>query len=141
MVIDKLIYVFLFFIFSNLAYSKGVRNIEVNKVGGVYEGHSITEKKGCKLFRPTKEQVINYFNKAKELKYGGSIEHQYYSPCIATGIVTFKDGTTGKWTIQSSGFGYGTFNNEAMNFFYKDNEWNDPFKCSYAMGDESEPGC
>lgn len=104
MVNTKLIYFLPFFVFSNLACSKEVSNIKINKVGIAYEGHSETEKEGCKLFRPTKEQIINYFNKAKVLKYGGSIEHQYYSPCIATGMVTFKDGSTGQWIIQSSGF-------------------------------------
>ncbi|MGV3345038.1 hypothetical protein ACGVWS_04580 [Enterobacteriaceae bacterium LUAb1] len=142
MVNKKTILVIICSAFSSLAWSDKVTNIEIEESGISYEGHSKVEQEGCKLFRPTKEQMINYFNKASELEYGGSTEHQYYSPCIATGTVTFKDKTSVKWTVQSSGFGYGTFSNKKfINFFYKDNQWVDPFQCTYAMGDEPEPGC
>lgn len=135
-------FIVLFLLFFKAVYAKDVSNIEILKTGIVYEGHSETEKEGCKLFIPTKEQLVEFFEKSTELEYGGSIEHQYYSPCIATGTVLFKDGTYGRWTIQSSGYGYGTLNNNnPMSFFHKDNKWYDPFECTYAMGDEPEPGC
>ncbi|MFC0138988.1 hypothetical protein ACFFJN_01980 [Erwinia mallotivora] len=76
------------------------------------------------------------------MEEGGQTEHKYYSPCIVTGSVVFKDGKSGKFTLQSSGFGSGTFGNkEVIYFFHEKNPWFDPFQCSYAMGDEPDPGC
>ncbi|WP_455815182.1 hypothetical protein [Pseudomonas graminis] len=138
----KLMAFFVIYFLSGFSYAKEVKNIEFLKYGIAYEGRSKVEQEGCALFRPTKEQLVEFFEKARELEYGGSIAHQYYSPCIATGTVSFKDGTSGRWSIQSSGYGYATLNNnKPMDFFYKDNKWYDPFECTYAMGDESEPGC
>ncbi|MGV3345040.1 hypothetical protein ACGVWS_04590 [Enterobacteriaceae bacterium LUAb1] len=142
MVNKKTILILFFSIFSGLAWSDKVTDIEIEKVGIAYQGRSKVEQEGCKLFRPTKEQIANYFNQASRMEEGGSTGHQYYSPCIATGKVTFKDGKSGEFTLQSSGFGSGTFGNkEVIYFFHKDNQWVDPFQCTYAMGDEPEPGC
>lgn len=142
MVNRKLLTTLILATISTSVSSKDVNNVEILSIGIAYEGHSETEKEGCKLFRPTKEQIINFFKNAQEPEYGGSVEHKYYSPCISTGTVTFTDGTSGEWTIQSSGFGYATFGDKkSINFFYKDNNWVDPFQCAYASGDEVEPGC
>lgn len=61
-----------FLFFPDFVYSKNVRNIEILKIGIAYEGYRETEKEGGKLFKPTKEQIVNFFEKAKELEYGGS---------------------------------------------------------------------
>lgn len=131
----------LFPVFFSQASSDEVVSIEINKSGIAYQGHSKTEQDGCKLFRPTKEQLAEYFNHSQRLEFGGWRENKYYSPCIVTGKVTFKSGQSGKFTIQSSGFGYGTFNKKDINFFHKKNKWFDPFQCTYSMGEETELDC
>ncbi|WP_261642095.1 hypothetical protein [Erwinia mallotivora] len=141
MVNIKIALIFFFTFSSRFACSDVVTDIEINESGIAYIGHSKVEQEGCKLFRPTPEQLAEYFNQAQRLEFGGWREHTYYSPCIVTGKVSFKSGQSGKFTIQSSGYGYGTFNNKAINFFHKENPWFDPFQCSYAMGDEPDPGC
>lgn len=142
MVNIKLMAFFIIYLFSGFSYSKEVKNIENLKYDIVDEGRSKVEQEGCALFRPTKEQLIDYFNQATRMDEGGSIGHQHYSPCITTGKVTFEDGNSVSFTLQSSGFTSGNFGNkEAIYFFHKDNKWYDPFECTYAMGDEAEPGC
>lgn len=119
-----------------------VTHVEIKDSGLAYEGRSEVEQEGCKLFRPTEKQLINYFNEAARTSEGGQTGKQYYSPCIATGKVTFKDGKSGRFTLQSSGFGSGNFGDrEVIYFFRKDNPWLDPFRCTYAMSDEVEPDC
>lgn len=141
MVNEKVILIFFFPAFFSLASSDEVTSVEINKSGIAYQGHSKVEQEGCKSFKPTQEQLTEYFNQSQKLEFGGWQEHKYYSPCIVTGKVSFKNGQSGKFTVQSSGFGYGRFNNKDINFFRKKNKWFDPFQCTYAMGDESEPGC
>lgn len=138
----KLMAFFVIYFLSGFSYAKEVKNIEIIKYGIAYEGRSKVEQEGCALFRPTKEQLIDYFNQATRMDEGGSVGHQYYSPCITVGKVTFEDGNSVGFTLQSSGFTSGNLGNkEAIYFFHKDNKWYDPFECTYAMGDESEPGC
>lgn len=124
-----------------LSFSQHVTNVEIDKTGIAYQGRSEVEHEGCKLFQPTREQLVNYFNRAARREEDGRPGHQYYSPCIVAGKVTFTNGDSGRFTLQSSGFGYATFNHKEVHFFHKDNPWFDPFQCTYAMGDEVEPGC
>lgn len=142
MVNKKIIISILLSIFPCMAISSKVSHVEIESTGIAYEGRSKVEQEGCALFRPTKEQLTDYFNQADKMDEGGSVGHQYFSPCITVGKVTFEDGNSVSFTLQSSGFTSGNFGNkEAIYFFHKDNKWYDPFECTYAMGDESEPGC
>ena len=128
MVMKKLtIYAFLIFTGVVCAKDREVTSLEILKIGIAYEGRSEIEKKACSYFKPTKKQLIYFFENAIEFDEGGEIAHEYYSPCIATGKVIFADGIEGRWTVQSSGYGYGIFNNKELNFFLKDNEWNDDY--------------
>jgi len=95
-------------------------------VQGAYdsEDRAEYEKDGCKTFKPTKEQLIHYFTKAKESNSNSPWMHEYYSPCVASGTINFNDGSSGKWTIHSSGLGWVDFiNGEVKYFYYIDNEW------------------
>ncbi|MEJ5177036.1 hypothetical protein [Erwinia sp. MYb416] len=81
---------------------------------------------GCKLFKPTKEKLINYFSKAEENGYGWM--HEYYTPCIASGTVTFKDGSYGDWVMHDSGYGWVTFKDKKndgkeVSFLHVNNGW------------------
>ncbi|WBF47639.1 hypothetical protein [Serratia rubidaea] len=140
MVKTLLLALFFSSLISTQSYAGIVEIIDVQDSGIIYKGRSSVEKEGCRLFVPSKAQVVNFFNQAKTLPEGGAIEHEYYSPCIAIGKIVFKDGSTGRWTLQSSGFGYVTFEDQKTTyFFYKNNSWFDPFACTYGVGDE--PKC
>lgn len=129
----------LLLIFSVSAQARVVSELVVKEIGLHTEGRKDkTEEVACKVFRPTKEQLIRYFNLAKESKESGNILHEYYSPCLATGLITFEDGDSGSWILQSSGFGYVTFsNNETTYFFHNQgNQWTDPYACTYGLSDD-----
>lgn len=129
----------LLLIFSVSAQTRVVSELVVKEIGLHTEGRKDkTEEVACKVFRPTKEQLIRYFNLAKESKESGNILHEYYSPCLATGLITFEDGDSGSWILQSSGFGYVTFsNNETTYFFHNQgNQWTDPYSCTYGLGND-----
>ena len=139
--VSKILAICIFLSFSGFIHAKDreITSIEILETGVAYEGHSKIEQKVCSFFQPTKKQLIEYFEKSDWLNEGGEISHQYYSPCIVIGKVTFKNGISVKWTIQSSGYGYGVFNyNKNMIFFRKNNEWFDPFQCTYSMGDDED---
>ena len=90
------------------------------------EGYS----KWCKLFNPTKKELIDYFAKAREDEFGVGWVHEYYSPCIASGTVTFKDGSYGVWGLDDSGLGSVYFEDKVNAgkkrlFLYLNNKWED----------------
>lgn len=119
--------------------AKTVADIQINKVGIAYsDSKNINEIKACKQFKPSQTQLINYFNTAEESTENKWM-HEYYSACISTGHITFSDGMTGRWTVQSGGLGYvTTADKKTIYFFRKDNGWNDPNACTYGLGDEPE---
>lgn len=140
MVKTSLLTLLYFSLISIQSYAGIVESIDIQDSGIIYKERSDVEKDGCRLFTPNKAQVVDFFNQAKTFSEGGAIEHEYYSPCIAIGKIAFKNGTAGRWTLQSSGFGYVTFENKKTTyFFYKHNSWFDPFACTYGVGDE--PKC
>lgn len=128
--------------FSNPLQAKELNSVDIYKTGTVYQNHHDKYViDSCKKFLPTKEQIITYFTFAEESKEN-SWMHEYYSACISTGYVEFKDGTSGKWTIQSSGYGYVIFDDgSSVDFLYRNNKWEDPNACTYGLSDEPEPGC
>ena len=129
---------FIFFFISTQAQGREVSQLDVEGIGLHYDGRTDkNEEEACKAFRPTKKQMIRFFNQAKESKKSGNLLHEYYSPCVSTGEVKFKDGSSGHWTVQSSGLGLVIFDNgEAATFFLKDNQWTDPYACTYGLSDD-----
>ncbi|MCS3608527.1 hypothetical protein [Erwinia rhapontici] len=129
---------FIFFFISTQAQGREVSQLDVEGIGLHYDGRTDkNEEEACKVFRPTNKQMIRFFNQAKESKKSGNLLHEYYSPCVSTGELKFKDGSSGHWTVQSSGLGLVIFDNgEAATFFLKDNQWTDPYACTYGLGDD-----
>ncbi|WP_338493727.1 hypothetical protein VRB95_05040 [Erwinia aphidicola] len=125
-------------------YGRVVSHIEIRDTG-IYDKLYNNEngKEQCKNFQPTKKQIISFFNSAKESKETNGLFHEYYSPCSATGIIKFKDGSSGTWQLESSGLSFVNFSNgELAVFFHRENKWNDPYACAYG-NDEDVPvkGC
>lgn len=125
------------------AQARTVSHLNIEKTGLLYEGHNEeSEKTACKLFRPEQNQLVRFFSLASESKESGTLLHEYYSPCFAVGTVVFDDGSSGRWNLQSSGLGFVFFNTgEQAVFFHRDNQWTDPYLCTYGLSDEPEPGC
>lgn len=115
-----------------------VSYVDVEGVGLIYDGRNDqNEEEACKVFKPTKKQVVRFFNMAKESIKHGTLLHEYYSPCISLGAIRFEDGSSGRWTLQSSGLAFVIFDNgESATFFHKKNQWTDPYACTYGLGDD-----
>lgn len=128
---------------SSQVQGREVSHIVIKGVGKHYSGRKDkNEENVCKKFKPTMQQLIRYFNKAKESPEGGEWLNKYYSPCFSVGQVIFHDGSSARWTLQSSGFSYVTFSGEkTIYFFNRDNQWEDPYACSYGLSGEPEDGC
>lgn len=128
----------LFLVASMQTQARVVDDINVERVGAQESGRKDeNERETCKAYRPKKEQLVRYFNLGRESQESGNLLHEYYSPCIATGTIKFKDGASGVWTVQSSGLGIVIFENgKSSVFFHKDNKWNDPYACTYGLGND-----
>jgi len=141
--VKRIFFLFVICICSHQASARSVENLEIKDVGvntRVQENPSEVDM--CKDFRPTKEQIIKYFNTSRQLSEGESLLHEYYSPCVADGNVKFEGNLKGEWTLQSSGLAYLlTEKKKTIVFFLKNNKWNDPYACMYGLSDEPEPGC
>lgn len=139
MVNNKYLLLLLIFLLPHSMQARVVKNIVIHEVGTT--GSNVTDKNeinACKKFIPNKKQIINYFSHAEESKEKSWL-HEYYSSCVAYGNIEFKDGLSGKWLLLSSGVGYVTLpDGSSINFFYKNNNWEDPFACTYGLGDEPE---
>ncbi|MGV3347009.1 hypothetical protein ACGVWS_15200 [Enterobacteriaceae bacterium LUAb1] len=100
----------------SLQASREVEHIEIVE-SGHYSGYSKEDpynyRKLCKSFQPTQEQLIDYFSMAQEANYSGDWLNEYYSPCVASGTVTFKDKSYGTWGINDAGYGGMTFKDKA----------------------------
>lgn len=118
-----------------------VSHIVINGTGLYEDGRNDkNEERQCTSFKPTLKEITKFFNIAKESKEAGELLSEYYSPCLAIGLVTFKDGSSADWTIQSGGLAIVNFNDGTSSvFFHSNNKWNDPFACTYGLGDE--PKC
>lgn len=124
MVINKTMFWILLFV-PLFIQARVANQIKIMKTGAYDSGDRAEyEKEGCKTFNPTKEQLVHYFSKAKESDSNSQWIHEYYSPCVASGTITFNDGSSGEWRIHSSGLGWVNFvNGEGKYFYYIDNEW------------------
>lgn len=120
---------------SHQVGGRTVEQMEIKKVGiNSRAAKNPTEIDMCKDFRPTKEQMVNYFNSARELNEDETLLHEYYSPCIAKGNVKIDGNIKGEWTLQSSGLAYIlTDKKKSLIFFLKDNQWEDPYACMYGL--------
>ncbi|MFK8259564.1 hypothetical protein ACFL9S_17475 [Erwinia sp. AnSW2-5] len=107
--------------------AREVSQINIVKTGAYdSEDRYEYEKEGCKTFNPTKEQLIHYFTKAEESDSNSEWMKEYYSPCVASGTITFRDSSSGEWRIHSSGLGWVDFTQGHRKYFYYiDNEWED----------------
>lgn len=130
-----------FLIVSSIFFScisssaREVQEIEI-KESGIYDQG---EEDFCEAFKPTKNQLILFFKVAKEAREYGTAFHEYDSPCLASGKVSFKDGTSGDWKLRSSGLATVFFNDgETSTFFFRGNKWKDPYACNYGSGDNPE---
>lgn len=126
------------FAFSLQVQGREVSSVNVKDIGQYDEGRGYKhERDVCKFFRPTKKQIVRFFNLATESKESGNLLHEYYSPCLSSGSIKFKDGSSGDWTVQSSGLAFAILDNgESSVFFLKDNQWTDPYACTYGLGDD-----
>ncbi|MEJ5175486.1 hypothetical protein [Erwinia sp. MYb416] len=138
----SLIIIFLSLFFCSMqVQGRTVIDIDIKDVGQQSQGREDkNEEEACKVFIPNKKQMIRFFNLAKEYKKSGSLLHEYYSPCVSSGSVKFKDGSSGDWTVQSSGLAFAILDNgESLVFFHKDNQWTDPYACTYGL--QNDPIC
>jgi hypothetical protein len=86
----------------------------------------------CRAFKPTIAQLTHYFNYAYPIEADWATQERY-TPCYASGIVTFNDNTYGEWTLYSGGTASFTFRRgDHITFFYRYNAWIDPTKDAYA---------
>ncbi|WP_455810559.1 hypothetical protein [Pseudomonas graminis] len=118
--------------------ARTVEQVEITEVGiNSRAAKNPNEIDMCKDFRPTKEQMVNYFHSARELNEDETLLHEYYSPCIAKGNVKLDGNIKGEWTLQSSGLVYIlTDKKKTIVFFLKDNQWEDPYACMYGLSGE-----
>lgn len=54
----------------------------------------------CSAFQLRKKDVVEYLRKAKEVSQADYLHTLDWSPCFASGTVTFANGLTGTWGIQ-----------------------------------------
>lgn len=95
MVINKTMFWILLFV-PLFIQARVANQIKIMKTGAYDSGDRAEyEKEGCKTFNPTKEQLVHYFSKAKESDSNSQWIHEYYSPCVASGTITFNDGSSG----------------------------------------------
>ncbi|AXF77026.1 hypothetical protein LU604_04430 [Erwinia tracheiphila] len=95
-------------------------------------------KDECKKFQPTREQILSFFNKAQRVE-GVVVNEDRYTPCFATGRLTWRDGTSAGWSLYSSGTASLSLDNgETLHLYQRDYHWFDPTECTYGMGDEGE---
>lgn len=128
---------------SAIGGERTVTQVTVDKVGLNLQPKDQNLTYGCKVFRPTIDQIKRYFSKAYPVE-GYVLTTERYSPCYATGTVEFTDNNTGrvsmgKFQLRSSGTATLWWSRgDSVDLLYKDNQWNDPFACGYGLGDEGE---
>jgi len=123
------------FLFCSSSQARGVKAIEIIESGRSREGDAVDV---CRKFRLTVEQVRNFFSRAYPVE-GYMFSHERYSSCYASGTLKFDDGSSGKWDLSSSGVATFIFTRgDAVTLYYKNNNWHDPFACTYGLGDFGE---
>ena len=124
---------------TGIVQARTIKHVEIDAVGLNLESvknQNATE--ACKKFKPTKEQVIKFFSRACPVE-SYILTTERYSSCYAKGSLTFSDGSFGTWILYSSGTALFTFNRgDVVNLLYKNNNWHDPYACTYGLGDKGQ---
>lgn len=95
------------------------------------------EKRACRKFRPTRKELIGFFMQARSPANPGALQHERYSSCAAQGWVRFRDGSSGRWVLKSSGIAWVMLDGgKTIHLFRRRNGWHDPYACTYGLGDE-----
>ena len=120
-------------------YARTVKSLEIEAVGQHDENlKNEAAERACKRFKPTKNQLIRFFNRAYPVE-ADKILHERYSNCYAYGSLRFSDDSFGAWVMYSSGVARFTFNKgDVVYLFYKNNKWHDPNACTYGFTEEGE---
>ena len=80
----------------------------------------------CKKFSPTEAQIKHYFAKAHPVS-GFILNEDHYSPCFASGDITFGNNKSGRLRMYSGGVAVIHYSSEEQEILYYHNyEWQDP---------------
>lgn len=124
--------------FAGEAEARVIKKVTIEETGLNANPNDEMFSRDCKHFRPTVAQVRNFFSKAYSVPRRWATNERY-SPCYATGSITFDDFGPAKWSLSSSGVGSLSWTEgDDVYLFYRQNKWVDPVACSYGMGDELE---
>jgi hypothetical protein len=122
-----------------MSQARTVQKIVIEKVGLNRDTGDSNLTEGCKSFKPTLAQVKRYFSKAYPVE-GYVVSTERYSPCYATGEITFNDNSSGRFRLDSGGTATLYWSRgDIVHLLYKRNGWSDPFECTYGLS--SEPEC
>ncbi|WP_124543987.1 hypothetical protein [Burkholderia ubonensis] len=128
----------------SICRAREVSAVTITVSGESSDRHDLLTREACRKFTPTVAQLKRFFSRAVPID-GKFVAHDYYSPCHASGTVSFPDGSSGKWRIYSSGTASLTWaSSENTVFLYngRHNGWHDPFACSYGLHDaDDEASC
>lgn len=132
-------FIYTFPIFSVLAEDRVVQSVFIQVTGfSDNDRNDKNEEIACEFFKPTQNQVIDFFSSARTDVDKAQLIHERYSPCKSAGLIKFDNGLSGSWVLQSSGVGRIFYDNskKVVYFFHKDNKWTDPYACTYGLGDD-----
>jgi len=128
----------IFLLIPVLVYGQD-RTIKEVRIDAAGLSHTLSDKnsiEGCKEFKPSTVQIEHYFKHAFPVE-GYMMNIERYSPCYATGSVTFSDNTSATWSLMSSGVSSFEFDSgEHLYLYYKYNRWLDVAACTYGLSDE-----
>jgi len=114
------------FLLPTFSAARGIKELSIIKIGRSLESDDVSVQQ-CKLFRPTLNQVRQYFIKAYPVPRVVTAD-TYYSPCYAEGNIKFTDDLSGTWRLYSSGAAGLTWAlGGGVNLLYRRNDWKDPF--------------
>jgi hypothetical protein len=113
-------------------FARSITQVIIEAVGQS-DIHADPPSQGCKQFRPTENQIRQYFSKAYPVpaKVGAQMR---YSPCYARGKIAFSDTTRGAWKISSGGAATLSWDTgDVVTLFYNGYGWFDPFAGMYGL--------
>ena len=117
-----------------VSQARTIKSITIDDSGMIMEGVSdpyLTRE--CKKFKPTVTQIKDYLTKAYPV-VGFILNEDHYSPCYASGRVTFSNNQSGRWIVYSGGVAVIQFPPEERELvYYPDYDWQDPTTCTPEM--------
>jgi hypothetical protein len=142
--LDKYLTVAALCIPMSLCEAREVSAVIIEESGRSADASDPLTRDACGTFTPTAAQLKRFFSRAVPIE-GKLVAHDYYSPCHASGTVSFPDGSTGKWRVHSSGTAslkWASSENTVYLYNGRKNGWHDPFMCSYGLHDaDDEASC